>query len=586
MKQTFLNIGCGNKKLDGFINIDKAPAADLQIDVTNGLPFPDNSISGIYSEHFIEHLSQKEAVVFLRECRRVLTPNSLVRIATPDLDVIIEKYRQNQPWLKDAGYDWVDNRCEALNIALRDWGHQWVYTEEELVRIGILAGLDLVRRCQIGESDEAAFRGLEWRRESNLIVEFKKNWDIPFKENPLVSILIPAYNPKYFRICLESAINQSYKNIEIIICDDCPTDQLGRIVEEYSCHDKRIKYFKNEKRLIPDNYIKCFALSSGEYTKFLNDDDALHLSCVERMVECLQQFPEVTLVTSHRQCIDASGNFLPDCLPTKRPVKEDSIINGIFVARVMLRQQLNFIGEPTTVMFRRRDLSAIRPDILCFAGRRATHNSDVATWLNLLSRGDVLYLTDTLSYFRLHDEQQQKKENARELGMRAWLEMKADGVRMGMMEPHNQNTSLVHAIKNCSPDAASRNLWGTQYSRIDSHSDNSGVDAGHGGRQVPQADRPVSAAAVSNPKLDDLMERGEMLFSAGDLSAATKCFQEIIDFAPDSVRAINNLGEIAMKASMLDSAQFFFKQALALDPLCARSLENFEQCLEARAKPV
>ena len=133
MKRTFINIGSGHKKLPGFINIDLDPVADLCADMTYTLPFASNSVSGIFSEHFIEHISQAEGVAFLRECRRVLAPDGLLRVATPDLDYIVERFEdgwREQSWLTEFGYEWIANRCEMFNISMREWGHKWVYNEE------------------------------------------------------------------------------------------------------------------------------------------------------------------------------------------------------------------------------------------------------------------------------------------------------------------------------------------------------------------------------------------------------------------------------------------------------------------------
>lgn len=71
-------------------------ALNLRCDVTQGLPFQNNEVDGVYSEHFIEHLSQTDGIGFLRECRRILKPGGTIRIATPDLEVSARNYITNQ----------------------------------------------------------------------------------------------------------------------------------------------------------------------------------------------------------------------------------------------------------------------------------------------------------------------------------------------------------------------------------------------------------------------------------------------------------------------------------------------------------
>lgn len=61
-------------------------------------------------------------------------------------------------------------------------------------------------------------------------------------DNEIISIIIPVYNVKnYMHMCIESAINQTYTNIEIILIDDGSTDGSGEICDDYSSKDKRIK---------------------------------------------------------------------------------------------------------------------------------------------------------------------------------------------------------------------------------------------------------------------------------------------------------------------------------------------------------
>ena len=88
---------------------------------------------------------------------------------------------------------------------------------------------------------------------------------------PKVSVLMPVYktNEKYLREAIESILNQTYKDFEFLILDDCPNDTRESIVKSYN--DERIKYFKNEKNLgISGARNKLIDLSSGEYLAIIN----------------------------------------------------------------------------------------------------------------------------------------------------------------------------------------------------------------------------------------------------------------------------------------------------------------------------
>ena len=444
MDKKFLNIGCGNCKLDGFINIDLEPTADMQLDVRNGLPFDDDSVNGIYSEHFIEHLTQSEGIAFLRECRRVLKCDGILRLSTPDLSNSIQRYLNND-WrpksnLDTYGFEWLNTPCEYLNTAMREWGHKWLYDETELVRLVKYAGFYQVKRCEKGISDSIPlFSKLESRVGDFLIIEARKRKIKKKPDNPLVSIFIPAYNYRYFSNALESALNQSYDNIEIIIGDDSRSEKIKDIVEilKTKYPAKKIHYFREgppgqgERK----NSITCLSKSKGELIKPLDDDDLLEPRCVERMVEYVDRYPSVTLVTSHRQLINSEGRKLPDISATKRIVQEDALINGSAIVKTLVTNCLNFIGEPSTVMFRKEDLIDEYPDILSFAGRKPVMNGDVALWMKLLSRGDCIYIAETLSSFRQHKEQTQQQPGMREKGLLAWKHALFDAKRMGFLSP-------------------------------------------------------------------------------------------------------------------------------------------------------
>lgn len=173
-----LHVGCGNVKLLGWVNIDVEPgAADLIIDVRKGLPFDDNSVDFIYNEHFIEHLTYEEGQKVLKEFWRVLKKGGVLRIATPDLDYIINKYMSNwkdQDWLSWPEYSFIKTRGEMLNVSFRWWGHKYLYNEEDLRRQLDRANFKKIIRCEWGKSKYVELSGLETRKDSKLILEAEK----------------------------------------------------------------------------------------------------------------------------------------------------------------------------------------------------------------------------------------------------------------------------------------------------------------------------------------------------------------------------------------------------------------------------
>ena len=458
MEKMLLNIGCGDVLLKGFINIDMDTNADLQIDVTKGLPFEDNSVDGIYSEHFIEHLSQSEGARFFRECRRVLKPDGILRIATPDLKAMIEHYIhadwKEKTELNKYGFGWIANPAEFLNISMREWGHKWIYDEEELTRLLKYAGFDAVTKCALNVSPGIEeFNNLETRLDSTLILETQKTLRV-LSENPLVSVLMPVYKHEFLRTSLESALLQTYENIEIIISDDSENDLIKNIVTDLSKQYKNrtIQYENNAKRLNEiGNASKCVQNSSGELIKFLYDDDVLMPHCIETMVNYLKDNPQVSLVTSKRDRIDESGNILPEISATKTFTNKSGVLNGLTAIGAILEDSTNFIGEPSTVLFKREDLIIEYPDdIFSFAGRHPIMNGDVSMWMKLLSRGDLLYIAEPLSQFRIHKDQTQNKPEFKDKALTAWQQAIFDAERMGLKtkisaSPTKNNVAKIKA---------------------------------------------------------------------------------------------------------------------------------------------
>ncbi|TAG83798.1 MAG: glycosyltransferase family 2 protein [Burkholderiales bacterium] len=224
----------------------------------------------------------------------------------------------------------------------------------------------------------------------------------------LVSILIAAWNPRYFEKALRSALAQTYSSIEILIGDDCPDTAIKQIVDRVSSPKFPIHYCKNEPRLmVRANYEACFNRARGEFIKYLNDDDLLEPNCVVRMVESLTLEPTAVLATSARSLIDEVGGPKQDLPATKPLVPVDSFIDGQSLVNALLLLGLNFIGEPSTVMFRKELAQLGDEPLFDFAGESGRGVTDFVLWSKLLCRGDAVYLRERLSSFRVHREQRQ-----------------------------------------------------------------------------------------------------------------------------------------------------------------------------------
>ena len=93
-KLNYLNLGCGAKFHKAWVNVDLAPSdpAVIKNDLLKGINFPDNTFDVIYHSHVIEHIPKNKVFSFIQECYRVLKPEGIIRIVTPDLENIAKNY--------------------------------------------------------------------------------------------------------------------------------------------------------------------------------------------------------------------------------------------------------------------------------------------------------------------------------------------------------------------------------------------------------------------------------------------------------------------------------------------------------------
>ncbi|MDB5263107.1 MAG: hypothetical protein JWQ14_2388 [Adhaeribacter sp.] len=207
-----------------------------------------------------------------------------------------------------------------------------------------------------------------------------------------VSVLIPTYNNAHFLDeTIQSVLNQSYTDFELIIVDNHSTDNTDDVVQPYLI-DPRLRYYKNATNIgMVGNWNKCLEYAQGTYIKYLCSDDKFHPDLLEKFVAVMEQYPHVAIVSSYREYF-GEKRFKQELPPFSglRSGKE---------AICLSLEKWNWIGEPTTVMFRRSGLKVgdFKTDYKYFP--------DWDMWLRLLTTGDCYIIPETLSYFRLHPNQ-------------------------------------------------------------------------------------------------------------------------------------------------------------------------------------
>ncbi len=223
----------------------------------------------------------------------------------------------------------------------------------------------------------------------------------------LISILIPTYErPEFFEQALKSALAQTYRHIEVLVCDNSRDNRTEQLIQPY-LSDERLIYRRNTSaRSKWENFQPFEDMAKGEYLQWLMDDDLLAPDKLEKMIRCFQKHPCLTLVTSQRAVIDAENHNLGIFGETMPIQDEYRIFSGHQIAHKMLMSFSNFLGEPSAVLFRRRDLKHHYWRAECKGYQRI---SDVAMWLELLEKGDCAIFRDSLSYYRCHAAQEGKQ---------------------------------------------------------------------------------------------------------------------------------------------------------------------------------
>lgn len=220
-------------------------------------------------------------------------------------------------------------------------------------------------------------------------------------DQPRVSILIPGYKPRHFEIALTSALAQAWPNKEIIVSDDCRSEEIAAICARYP----GVSYSRNPQPGVHSNLLRLAGLAQGDYLKYLFDDDILHPLCVSQMMDGFAKARTATLAFSPRDLIDADNRITqrPRSFNVKEPL---TLIPGAQLMHRCITDAVNHVGEFSTVMFRKSDVLDAngQADFFTWHGVPVPGLGDIATWLRLCERGDVLYFAEPLSYFRMHPE--------------------------------------------------------------------------------------------------------------------------------------------------------------------------------------
>jgi len=158
-----IQIGGGKHTLEGYLNIDIVPPADLICDVREGVPLGNNCCDFIFNEHFFEHIDYPiSAKKVIREFYRILKPGGQVVLGVPDSELAAKSYiKKDREFYNKALSTWYTNRnclehfntyIDILNYHFRDQAHYWAYDFEKLKSLFLDAGFSKIGRWEFDPS--------------------------------------------------------------------------------------------------------------------------------------------------------------------------------------------------------------------------------------------------------------------------------------------------------------------------------------------------------------------------------------------------------------------------------------------------
>ena len=223
-------------------------------------------------------------------------------------------------------------------------------------------------------------------------------------DTPKVSILIPVYNREEFIAeCIQSALNQTYKNLEIIIADNSSDDGTWEICQHFAALDRRIRIFQNSRNIGPvKNWQKCIIEAKGEIIKFLFSDDIIFPEFLESTVPYLHNSNigfVSTAVFVGKEKNDSNLRYLNPQYPETIPSKD--------YIRFIINDNFNYPVSPGAAIFRKHDAAKNLIDNIPSTTRHdfSVNGAGPDIILFLLTAIDynhIVMIKEPLAFFRIH----------------------------------------------------------------------------------------------------------------------------------------------------------------------------------------
>lgn len=217
----------------------------------------------------------------------------------------------------------------------------------------------------------------------------------------LVTVVVPSYNyAKYLDQRMESLINQTYQDLEILVIDDCSTDNSVEVLRKYESHPK-VKLVVREQNggwVVVNN--QGVEMSSGEFILFAQCDDDCDLHLIERLVDAMKAYPTAAIAFCRSLLVDEQDRVLgDDFVVRERSFRDrcatDTLITGVEMSRFLLHSCV--IPNLSAALFRRDCFSMIGNFTSSYRA-----NGDWDFFFRIATRYDVAYVAEPMNKFKQH----------------------------------------------------------------------------------------------------------------------------------------------------------------------------------------
>ena len=234
--------------------------------------------------------------------------------------------------------------------------------------------------------------------------------------SPFVSVFIPYYNDRAFlRDSIESVLNQSYENFELVLLNHASTDDSRKIARSYK--DPRIRHIDVEKNLGAGSgvlMLKFLEIARGKYAKLFCADDIMRPQCIEILVDYLEKNSDWDIVSADVEYVDAEKKSLGTKWSLQRPTF--SFENDSNKSLKFLFAGISFVSYPASLI---RIESLKQADI----DKSFVMMMDMGIWADLLIKGKKLvFVKDVVVDYRIHNLQASSSANAPVVYRRSFFE--------------------------------------------------------------------------------------------------------------------------------------------------------------------